>query len=86
MRRLSAMAASTVTSPAARSRLYRRRRREGWRVVKVPVHDEYVRALVCHRLLDETDVDDREKVAAAVDLFLFVLADGAIKIDHDHFA
>ncbi len=80
------MAAPTVTSPAARSRLYRQRQRGGWRVIKVPVHDEYLRALVSHRLLDETDVDDREKVAAAVDLFLFVLADGAIEIDRDHFA
>ncbi len=81
------MAAQTVTSPAAENaRRYRQRQREGWRIVHVPVHDEYVRALVSHRLLDETDVDDREKVAAAVDLFLFVLADGAIEINSDHFA
>ena len=75
-----------IAAGAARSRRYRQRQRDGWRVVKVPVHDEYVRALVSHRLLDETDVDDREKVAAAVDLFLFVLADGAIKINSGHFA
>ena len=80
------MAAPTVTSPAARARRYRPRQRDGWRVIKLPVHDEYVRALVSHRFLDETDVDDREKVAAAVDLFLFVLADGAVEINSDHFA
>ena len=80
------MAAPTVTSPAARSRRYRQRQRGGWRVIKVPVHDEYVRALVSHSFLAEADADDREKVAAAVDLFLFVLSEGAVKIDAGHFA
>ena len=79
------MTAPIVTSPAARSRRYRQRQRDGWRVIKLPVHDEYVRALVSHRFLEEADVDDREKVAAAVDLFLFVLSKGAVKIDHSHF-
>ena len=83
---MSAMPAPTATSPAARSRRYRQRQRDGWRVIEVPVHDAFVRALVNHRLLDETDADDREKVAEAVDLFLFCLADGAVEIDRDHFA
>ena len=74
------------TTGAARSRRYRARRRDGWRVVTLAVHDSWVEALVTHRLLDETDVDDREKVAAAIDLFLFVLSEGAVEIDRDHFA
>ena len=82
------MADPTVdTSPAAaRSRRYRARRRDGWRVVTLAVHDSWIDALVTHRLLNEADAADREKVAAAVDLFLFVLAEGAVEIDRDHFA
>ncbi len=73
-------------SPAARSRRYRQRRRDGWRVIKLPVHQEYVDALVDHSFLAEGDADDRQKIAAAVDLLLFVLAAGAIEIDYDHFS
>ena len=75
-----------ATSSADRSRRYRQRRRDGWRVVKLPVHDEYVDALVNHAFLAEGDADDREKVAEAIDLFLFVLAEGAVEIDYDRFA
>ncbi len=64
------MTSQTATSAVERSRRYRQRQRDGWRVVKLPVHDEY----------------DRQKITEAIDLFLFVLADGAIEIDPDHFA
>ena len=74
------------TTGAARSRRYRARRRDGWRIIEVSVHAEYVRALVTHRLLAETDATNREKVASAIDLLLFCLADGAIEIDSDHFS
>ncbi len=77
---------SELSPTAARSRRYRQRQREGWRVVKLPVHDEWADALVSHGFLDESDFDDREKVAEAVDLLLFCLADGAIEIDTKHFA
>ena len=76
----------TATSSAARSRRYRQRQRDGWLVLPVSVHQAYVDALVDHCFLDEADADDRGKVAEAIDLFLFVLADGAVKIDPDHFA
>ncbi len=81
-----AMTAPTATSPATRSRLYRQRKAGGWCILKVPVHDKYVRALVTHKFLNEADADDREKVAAAIDLFLFCLSEGAVDIDYDHFA
>lgn len=74
------------SSSAARQRRYRQRQREGWRVVKLPVHDEYFRALVDQSFFAEGDADDRQKIAAAVDLLLFVLAAGAIEIDYDHFS
>jgi hypothetical protein len=80
------MADTADTSPATRSQRYRQRQRDGWRVVKLPVHDSWIDALVTHRLLDKSDADDREKVAAAIDLLLFVLNEGAVKIDRDHFA
>ena len=83
---ISAMEAPTVTSPAARSRRYRERQRAGWFVLQVNVHQEYVDALVDHSFLAEGDADHREKVAEAVDLFLFYLSEGAIEIDRDHFA
>ena len=76
----------TATSSADRSRRYRQRQREGWRVVKLPVHDEYVDALVDHHFLAEGDADDREKVGEAIDLLLFCLAEGAVEINADHFA
>ena len=79
------MTVPTVTSAAARSRLYRQRQRDGWRVLQVNVHQEYVDALIDHSLLAEGDADDRKKVAEAVDLFLFCLREGAIKINTDHF-
>ena len=79
--------AQTAASSAVEcSRRYRQRQREGWRVVKLPVHDEYVEALVSHGFLDESDFDDRQKITEAIDLFLFVLGEGAIEIDLDHFA
>ena len=80
------MASQTATSSVERSRRYRKRQREGYTVVQVPVHDEMVRALVSHNFLAKDDAESREKVAEAVDLLLFCLAEGAVEIDYDHFA
>ena len=81
------MASQTiVSSSAARQRRYRQRLADGFRIIKVPVHDEYIDALVDHHFLAEDDADDRQKVAEAIDLFLFVLAEGAVEIDGDRFA
>ncbi len=81
------MASQTiVSSSAVRQRRYRQRQADGWRIMRVPVHDEYVRALVSHSFLDEADADDRLKVAEAIDLFLYCLSEGAVEIDDDHFS
>ncbi len=80
------MASQTTTSSVERSRRYRQRKRDGWLVLPVPVHAAYIDALVDHHFLNETDAESREKVAAAIDLFLFCLSEGAVEIDTKHFA
>ncbi len=70
-----------LSSSAIRTRRYRERRDRGSVVISLEVDSEKLGALVYLGLLNEAAVTNRAKVAGAVDVLLFALADGAVEID-----
>jgi hypothetical protein len=57
-------------SAAKRMREYRERRRDGWRCVRVTIHEGNIKALIEKRYLEPGSCHDRNAVAIAVDYFL----------------
>ncbi len=76
---------TTLSSSAARTRRYRDRRARGDIVISIEVENYKLRGLIDHGFLAEGDVTNRAKVAEAVDVLLFALADGAVEIDYAKF-
>ena len=76
---------TTLSSAAIRTRRYRERRDRGSVVISLEVDSEKLGALVDQGFLAEGDVTNRAKVAEAVDVLLFALADGAVEIDYAKF-
>ncbi len=74
-----------LSSSAGRTRRYRERRDRGSVVVSLEVEDYKLDALVEHGFLAEGDAKNRAKVAEAVDVLLFALADGAVEIDYEKY-
>ncbi len=72
---------TTLSSAAIRTRRYRERRERGDIVISLEVENYKLRGLIDHGFLAEADVKSRAKVADAVDVLLFALADGAVEID-----
>ncbi len=72
---------TTLSSSAIRTRRYRDRRDRGSVVISLEVDSEKLGALVDQGFLAEADVKSRAKVAEAVDVLLFALADGGVEID-----
>ncbi len=77
--------ATSRSSAADRTRLYRQRRAEGRHVARVEVGPEDIAALVDNYLLDPGDVADRDAISLALGSMLFALSEGAIEIDFDRF-
>ncbi len=76
------MPIENTSSPSAiRTRRYRERRDRGDIVISLEVENYKLRGLIDHGFLAEGDVTNRAKIAEAVDVFLFALADGAVEID-----
>ena len=73
---------ATLSPSAIRTRRYRERRERGSVVISLEVDSEKLGALVDQDFLAEAAVTNRAKVADAVDVFLFALADGAVEIDY----
>ncbi len=77
------MPSDATHSPSAiRTRRYRDRRDRGDIVISLEVENYKLRGLIDHGFLAEADVKSRAKVADAVDVLLFALADGAVEIDY----
>jgi hypothetical protein len=57
-------------SAAKRMRDYRERRREGWRCVRLTIHDGNVKALVEKGYLEPLSCEDREDFEIAIDNFI----------------
>jgi hypothetical protein len=57
-------------STAKRMRDYRERRREGWRCVRLTIHEANVKALVEKGYLEPQSCEDREAVEIAIDNFI----------------
>ena len=70
-----------LSSSTFRTRRYRERRERGSVVISLEVENYKLRGLIDHGFLAEGDVRSRAKVAEAVDVLLFALADGAVEID-----
>ncbi len=70
-----------LSSSAIRTRRYRERRDRGDIVISLEVENYKLRGLIDHGFLAEGDVKSRAKVADAVDVLLFALADDAVEID-----
>ncbi len=70
-----------LSSSAIRTRRYRERRDRGSVVISLEVDSEKLGGLIDHGFLAEGDITNRAKVADAVDVLLFTLADGAVEID-----
>ncbi len=73
---------ATLFPSAVRTRRYRERRDRGDIVISLEVENYKLRGLIDHGFLAEGDVRSRAKVAEAVDVLLFALADGAVEIDY----
>ena len=80
------MPSDITDSPAAiRTRRYRDRRDRGSVVVTLEIEDYKLAALIDHGFLAKADVKSRAKVAEAVDVLLFALADDAVEIDWEKY-
>ena len=77
--------ATSRSTAADRTRVYRQRRAEGRHVASVEVGREEIEALVENGLLDAGDVADRDAISLALGSMLFALSEGAIEIDFDRF-
>lgn len=75
--------ATSRSSAADRTRLYRQRRAEGRHVARVEVGREEIGALVENSLLAAEDRCDRASVGWAIELLLLGLSEGALEIDAD---
>ncbi len=80
------MPSDITHSPAAiRTRRYRARRDRGSVVISLEVDSEKLGALIDQGFLDKAAVKSRAKVAEAVDVLLFALADSAVEIDWEKY-
>ena len=68
---------------AVRMRRHRERSRRGDVLISLEVENYELNTMVDHGFLAEGDAKSRAKVSEAVDLLLFVPADGAIEIDYE---
>jgi hypothetical protein len=58
------------SSAAKRMRDYRERRREGWRCVRLTIHDGNIKALVEKGYLEPHLCEDRDALEIAIDNFI----------------
>jgi hypothetical protein len=63
---MNAKANPVLSSPAERARLYRKRRRQGLRYVRIPLHVTDIDGLIRMRLLKEDQRQDAEALQTAV--------------------
>ena len=68
-------------TPAERSRVYRQRRRQGAVVVSLEVQPYHADTLAEHGFLDPDQAGSRTKVGEAIDMLLFAMIEGDVKVD-----
>ncbi len=77
--------ATSRSTAADRTRLYRQRRAEGRHVALVEVGPDEIEALVENSLLEPGKSSDRAAIIEAIDCLLYALFVGAVEIDWDQF-
>ena len=68
-----------LSPSAARARRYRKRQREGTRLIPLEIFDYEVEALVEYGLVDESHRSDRAQIAEGLRLLLFALSQNEIE-------
>jgi hypothetical protein len=67
---MNSEARKKLSSVAKRMRDYRERRRDGWRCVRLTIHEGNVKALVEKGYLEPQSCEDREALEIAIDNFI----------------
>ena len=82
------MLTNDTTSPSSaadRARLYRERKSEGIKIIRIEVDREDVNSLVEYGLLKPQNSADRGEIGEAIELVLLALYEGAVGFDSDWF-